>query len=34
MVPKLAIPKEELFEVLVCTLATGVHDAHTKMVRV
>ena len=34
MVPELAIPKEEPFEVCVCKLATGVHDARIEMSRV
>ena len=31
MVPELAIPEEELVEVRIHKLATGVHDTRTKM---
>jgi len=34
MVPELAILEEELVEVCIHKLATGVHDTRTKMVRV
>jgi len=34
IVPELAIPEEELVEVHVRKLATGVHDAHTEMARI